>query len=161
MDALAAPKSRLLDAGCGQGRVGAELARRGHAVTGVDADPVLIEAARADYPGSDWLIADLTELSLRTQFDGIVLAGNVMPYLAEDTHELALARLRAHTVDGGFMVIGFGVDRGYELEQFDRDAANANWRIDFRFATWDLKPWNQDADFAVTLLRPAQILVTT
>ncbi|HNA52133.1 MAG TPA: class I SAM-dependent methyltransferase, partial [Mycobacterium sp.] len=37
----------VLDAGCGTGRVAIELAERGLAVTGVDADPRMLGAARA------------------------------------------------------------------------------------------------------------------
>ena len=64
VDTLVAPGSRILDAGCGTGRVGAALAARGHTVVGVDADPALVEAARADHPGPHWLVADLAELDL-------------------------------------------------------------------------------------------------
>jgi SAM-dependent methyltransferase len=37
---------RTLDLGCGEGRVGAELARRGHAVVGIDSSPGMVAAAR-------------------------------------------------------------------------------------------------------------------
>src|SRR4051794_15341727 len=86
VDALVPPASRILDAGCGSGRVGGELFRRGHQVVGVDADAVLVAAAAEDHPGPTWLCADLTELDLgalgETAFDAVVMAGNVMPYLA-------------------------------------------------------------------------------
>ena len=48
LDAMLARRSRVLDAGCGPGRVGAELAARGQVVVGVDADPELIDAARIE-----------------------------------------------------------------------------------------------------------------
>ncbi|MDX6620950.1 MAG: hypothetical protein QOK36_3336, partial [Gaiellales bacterium] len=51
VDALLPRRARVLDAGCGPGRVGAFLADAGHEVVGVDADPVLIAAAEADHPG--------------------------------------------------------------------------------------------------------------
>ena len=53
---------RVLDAGCGPGRVGAHLHEVGHEVVGVDADPVLIAAAEEDHPGPRWLVEDLAEL---------------------------------------------------------------------------------------------------
>ena len=34
-------------------------------------------------------------------------------------------------------------------------AAAAGLRTDLRLATWDVKPWHDGADFAVTILRPA------
>jgi len=64
LDAMVAPCSRLLDAGCGPGRVGAELAARGHIVVGVDVDPLLIAAAEADHPGPRWIVADLADFDL-------------------------------------------------------------------------------------------------
>jgi 2-polyprenyl-3-methyl-5-hydroxy-6-metoxy-1,4-benzoquinol methylase len=50
LDAMVGRGARILDAGCGPGRVAAELARLGHDVVGVDVDPVLIEAAIEDHP---------------------------------------------------------------------------------------------------------------
>ena len=47
INAMVAPGSRLLDAGCGPGRTSGALHRWGHTVVGVDADPKLIEAAQA------------------------------------------------------------------------------------------------------------------
>ena len=58
LDAMIDRGSRVLDAGCGPGRVGAELHARGHVVVGVDADPALIAAAQEDHPGPRWLVAD-------------------------------------------------------------------------------------------------------
>ena len=45
IDALAPRSARVLDAGCGPGRVGAFLHTLGHTVVGVDLDPVLVVAA--------------------------------------------------------------------------------------------------------------------
>ncbi|MGN6090395.1 MAG: methyltransferase domain-containing protein, partial [Actinomycetales bacterium] len=56
LDAVVGRGSRILDGGCGGGRVGAALSARGHHVVGVDADPLLIEAAVADHPGPTWLV---------------------------------------------------------------------------------------------------------
>jgi len=64
VDAMVARGARILDAGCGPGRVGSALARVGHEVVGVDVDPVLIAAANEDHPGPRWLVGDLAELDL-------------------------------------------------------------------------------------------------
>ncbi|MEV2237403.1 class I SAM-dependent methyltransferase [Micromonospora sp. NPDC049891] len=158
LDTLVPPASRILDAGCGTGRVGAELARRGHTVVGVDADPVLIDAARADHPTPRWLVADLAELDLTTAgeeepFDAAVLAGNVMAFVAAGTEPQVLRRVADHLRPDGVVAVGFGTDRGYQLTDFDADAVGAGLRLEHRFATWDLRPWRDDADFAVTILR--------
>ena len=158
LDAMLARGSRVLDAGCGPGRVGAGLAARGHVVVGVDADPELIEAARADHHGPTWLVADLAGLDLaatgeREPFDAAVIAGNVMPFLAPGSEAAVLARIAAHLRDDGLVVVGFGLDRGYALADFDTHSAAAGLLLEHRFATWDLRPWQDDAPFAVTVLR--------
>ena len=155
IDAMLPPRSRVLDAGCGPGRVGAVLHQRGHAVVGVDVDPVLIEAAAADHPGPRWLVADLAELDLSDEepFDGAVLAGNVMVFIAPGTEAEVLRRVAAHVRDDGFVVTGFHVDRGLALDAFDRAVADVGLRLEHRFATWDLRAWHAEADFAVSVLR--------
>ena len=158
VDAMLPPRSRVLDAGCGPGRVGAVLHERGHTVVGVDADPVLIEAAGADHPGPRWLVGDLAELDLTAAgevepFDGAVLAGNVMVFLASGTEAVVLRRVAAHVRPDGFVVTGFHTHRELSLDAFDRAVEEAGLRLEHRFATWDLRAWHDDADFAVTVLR--------
>ena len=158
LDALVPPGARVLDAGCGTGRVAAALAARGHDSVGVDADPTLVEAARADHPGPRFLVADLAELDLAAQgeaepFDAAVLAGNVMVFVAPGTERDVLARVAAHVRPDGVVVVGFATDRGYPVADLDADAVAAGLRPEHRFATWDLRPWRDDADFAVSVLR--------
>ena len=158
VDAMVAPGSRLLDAGCGTGRTAAVLHARGHRVVGVDADPVLIAAAEADHPGPRWVVADLSEVDLAAHgepgaFDAVVMAGNVMAFVAPGTETAVLSRLAAHLRPDGLLLVGFGTDRGYALRDFDEHAAAAGLLHEHRFATWDLRPWHDDADFTVTVLR--------
>ncbi len=88
IDAMAGRGSRILDAGCGPGRLGGYLFRQGHQVVGVDLDPALIAAAEVDHPGPLWLTGDLSTLELTEpdgtprRFDVIVCAGNVMTFCA-------------------------------------------------------------------------------
>jgi SAM-dependent methyltransferase len=160
IDALVGRGSRILDAGCGPGRVGAALGRLGHDVVGVDVDPVLIEAAAEDHPGPRWIVQDLAELDLRAHgvsepFDAIVCAGNVMTFLAPSTRAEVLGRLRAHLHDEGRVVIGFGAGRDYEFSEFLTDARHAGLEPDLLLSTWDLRPWRDDSGFLVAILRPA------
>src|SRR5438128_2323739 len=72
MPSLGRPPS-LLDAGCGTGRVGIELARRGFEVVGVDVDPRMLESARSKAPEVVWLRADLSSFQVDRAFDIAVL----------------------------------------------------------------------------------------
>ncbi|MGZ4523532.1 MAG: class I SAM-dependent methyltransferase [Mycobacteriaceae bacterium] len=158
IDALVAPGARILDAGCGPGRVGAELFRRGHQVVGVDLDPVLVAAALEDHPGPVWLQGDLSKLDLAAEghpepFDAAVIAGNVMAFLAPGTGAQVLSRVAHHLRPDAPIAVGFGVDRGYSLDDFDADVARAGLTVEHRFATWDLRAWTPASGFAVTVLR--------
>lgn len=160
VDAMLPRGSRVLDAGCGPGRVGGYLASVGHDVVGVDVDPVLIAAAEEDHPGPRWLVGDLAELDLpaagiREPFDALVCAGNVMTFLAPSTRGEVLRRMRAHVVADGRAAIGFGAGRGYPFDEFLSDARAAGWAEDLLLSTWDLRPFTADADFLVAVLRAA------
>ncbi len=160
VDAMAPRGARILDAGCGPGRLGGYLAKAGHDVVGVDVDPALIEAAGQDHPGPRWLVGDLAELDLPARgitepFDVIASAGNVMTFLAPSTRVQVLGRLRAHLRDDGRAVIGFGAGRDYEFGQFLADAEAAGLTPDLLLSTWDLRPFDDDSDFLVALLRRA------
>ena len=164
MDALLPPRSRVLDAGCGTGRVAAALQERGHTVVGVDADAELVAAARQDFPAPTFVVGDLSVLELGAfgideKFAGAVLAGNVVTYLAPETEVSAMRHVAAHVIPGGVVVVGFGLNRGYSLEKFDADAKAAGLILENRFATWDLRPWQSDSDFAVSVFRVPDDLV--
>src|SRR5699024_2909771 len=101
IDAMVPRGARVLDAGCGPGRVGAYLARQGHTVVGVDVDPVLICAARYFYPEATRLTGDLVDLyltaaAIEEPFDIIVCAGNTFTYLAPETEDKVLRRMARH-----------------------------------------------------------------
>ena len=152
IDAMLPRGSRILDAGCGTGRVGGVLATAGHDVAGVDLDPELIAAARTDHPGASWLVGDLAKLDLQPGFAAIVCAGNVMAFAAPDSRVEILRRMRAHLAPDGRAVIGFGAGRGYDFPDFLADARTAGLRPDLLLATWDLRPFTEASNFLVAVL---------
>lgn len=160
IDAMLERGSRVLDAGCGPGRVGGYLHRQGHTVVGVDYDPALITAAEEDHPGPTWLAGDLADLDLPAlgidaPFDAIVCAGNVMTFLAPSTRGEVLARMADHLALGGRLVVGFGEGRDYPFARFRSDAAEAGLVEDLLLASWDLRPFTADSAFLVAVLRRA------
>lgn len=155
IDAMVKRGARILDAGSGTGRVSRELAARGHTVVGVDVDPALVDAARADVEGPRFVVADLASLDLADEapFDAAVLAGNVLVFVTPGTEAQVLSRVAAHVIPDGAIVVGFATDRAYQVASFDADCASAGLTIEHRFATWDLRPWTEDAGWVVTVLR--------
>ncbi len=156
VDAMAGRNARILDAGCGPGRLCGWLHERGHAVVGVDVDPVLIAAAEEDHPGPAFLVGDLAELDLpargvKADFDVIVCAGNVVGFLAPSTRVEVLRRFAAHLAPNGRAIVGFGAGRGYEFAEVFADLEAAGLRLDLALSTWDLRPFTADSDFLVAI----------
>jgi len=159
IDAMAPRQSRILDAGCGPGRVGSALALAGHHVVGIDVDPVLIAAAEHDHPGPTWVVGDLAELDLPSVgihegFDVIVCVGNVLTFVAPSTRREVLTNLRNSLRVDGRLAVGFGAGRGYDFNEFRADADHAGLTSELELATWDLRPLTDDSDFMVSVLRP-------
>jgi len=147
--------TRVLDAGCGTGRVAIELALRGFSVVGVDADAGMLDAARVKAQEPVWIEADLVDLraSLDTEFDLVVLAGNVMIFLDPGSEERVLHGLVEHLVPGGLLVSGFGIrPERLSLEEYDRLAEAAGLESVARWATWDREPFTE-GDYAVSVHR--------
>ncbi len=158
VDAMVHRKARILDAGCGPGRVGGRLHRLGHDVVGIDIDAELIAAAEEDHPGPRWIVGDLATIDPDAAgagggFDVIVSAGNVVTFVEPASRRPVLANLARMLADDGRLVVGFGAGRGYGFDEFDADARSAGLVPDLWLATWDLRPWTPDSDFLVAVLR--------
>lgn len=154
IDAMASRHARILDAGCGTGRVAAALSAAGHEALGVDIDPMLIEAGREQYPGLPLAELDLLDVSPSIgTFDLIVAAGNVMVYLEPGTERSVVGALASVLEPGGRAVFGFATDRNYTVAALDADAAYAGWSLEARFETWQFDPFTDESDWAVSVYR--------
>jgi len=155
-------EGRVLDAGCGTGRVGIELGRRGLEVVGVDADDSMLAVARHQDPDGGWILADLARLEqadprLGGAFDLVLLAGNVVPLLAVGTEGEVVSRLAGCLRPGAWLVAGFGLDVGHlplsevpvSLAEYDDWCRQAGLLAHERFATWDREPFVEPAGYVV------------
>jgi SAM-dependent methyltransferase len=142
--------ARVLDAGCGTGRVAIRLAEIGYDCVGVDLDDSMLAEARRFAPGIPWLLTDLAGLDLpahgiHDRFDLIVAAGNVIPLLESGTEPAVVARLASYLRAGGLLVAGFGLDAAHlpldsapvDLAAYDAWCDAAGLVLQRRFATWD------------------------
>jgi SAM-dependent methyltransferase len=64
LDLLPSPGRQTLDVGCGEGRLTRHLKQLGHRITGIDASPSLVAAARELDPSMDIRLADAAALPL-------------------------------------------------------------------------------------------------
>ena len=156
IDAMVGRGSTILDAGCGPGRHSGYLHRAGHRVVGVDLDPALIAEARRAEPGPDYVVGDLAGFELPADlpqaFDAILCAGNVLGFLHPATRRPVLAGIRDRLARAGRAVVGFGAGRGYDFDDFFADVEAVGLRRDQAFATWDLRPFGDAANFVVAVL---------
>ncbi|MCG7581285.1 MULTISPECIES: class I SAM-dependent DNA methyltransferase [Mycolicibacterium] len=147
--------STVLDAGCGTGRVAIELAARGFAVVGLDADPAMLAAARSKAPDLRWIEADLVDTGahLGEAFDLVALPGNVMIFLDRGTEPDVVGQLAARLRPGGLLVAGFQLQTGrLTLDRYDEITAAAGLQLVDRWATWDREPFH-GGDYAVSVHR--------
>ena len=163
--ALASPGARVLDAGCGTGRVAIRLAEQGFPVVGLDVDDSMLDVARAQAPGLRWVLGDLADTSGllvgEHPFDLVVLAGNVVPLVAEGALPDVVRSLVSVLGPEGLLVAGFGLDAAHlprgcpvtSLEEYDAALAAHGLGVTDRFASWDAQPFEDGAGYAVTVAR--------
>ncbi len=150
---LGGPPGRVLDAGCGTGRVTVELSRRGYVTLGVDVDPAMLDEARGKAPGLRWAAADLAAGPVPGgPFDLVLAAGNVLVFLHPGTAGTVVRHLATVVAPGGCLVSGFQLGRGLDLDHYDGSLDGTGLVPDDRWATWDRQPF-VGGDYAVSVHR--------
>ncbi|MEM7334247.1 MAG: class I SAM-dependent methyltransferase [Chloroflexota bacterium] len=145
----------ILDAGCGTGRMGIELNRRGFNVVGVDLDDVMLKQAKAKAPQIAWHLADLSTVQLNQTFDAIVLAGNVMIYVTPDSEKVILQNMVHHLNPNGLLLAAFELTpkawTDLTLDQYEQLASNLGLKRLARWSTWEQAPWQEGDHYVVSL----------
>lgn len=155
------PPARVLDAGCGTGRIAVHLASLGYDVVGVDVDASMVRVAEEEAPTLDWRVVDLATMDLGRRFDLVLVAGNVIPLLEPGSLDDVARRLAAHADGDGLVVCGFGLDDEHlpgdcpvtPLADVDAAFARAGLEPVERWSTWDRDPWVEGGGYVVTLHR--------
>jgi SAM-dependent methyltransferase len=74
LSGLPPPPARVVDVGCGEGRLPRDLKRLGYEVVGIDGSPALVAAARAADPAGHYEVGDAAELPLADASADVVTA---------------------------------------------------------------------------------------
>lgn len=101
---------RILELGCGTGRVTEVLARQA-SVTGVDLLVEMLERAARRAPGAAFLAADLRQFAFLAPFDLIVLADDPMAHVTSTAERITIMQRIAHHVQRGGRVVLEGLYR--------------------------------------------------
>ena len=147
---------KMLDGGCGTGRVSIELARRDFDIIGVDLDPAMLGTARIKAPDMSWLLGDLASTDLGHAVDLAVLAGNVMIFVGRGHEGAVLSNIARQITPGGLLVAGFQIQPGgLDPDEYDALAATAGLEPVERWSTWDRAPWTPASSYVVLVHRAA------
>jgi SAM-dependent methyltransferase len=92
---------RTLDVGCGEGRVTRDLVARGCDAIGLDASPTLIDAARAQHPGGEYVVASAERLPFDDDSFELVTAYNSL--MDVDEMPRAVAEVGRVLMPGGLL----------------------------------------------------------
>lgn len=97
--------SRILDLGCGTGRIAISLSKLGHEVIGVDANPQMLRVAKDLYPNFIGIQSRIENLNLGCKFDGVILAALLFSYCGDSVREQIISTVIRHLKIGGWLAI--------------------------------------------------------
>lgn len=105
-----APQPRVLELGCGTGRLLAALLGAGARVTGIDSEPSMLAVARERLPASgdrlQLVQGDMRRFSLGERFELAVIGLNTFMHLLDQREQLeCLACIHAHLRPAGLLLI--------------------------------------------------------
>lgn len=99
--------ARVLELGCGAGRITQHLIGLGADVVGVDVSPAMIAHCERTLPSATFLVADMRDLSKfgDSGFDVVVAGANVLDALSHDDRSAVLATVRRVLRSGGLLYL--------------------------------------------------------
>lgn len=106
------PDRKVIDAGCGTGRLSSHLAEAGLDVTGVDLSPGMVQVARRRHPGLAFEVGELTRIpAAEAAADGILAWYSIIHSSPSELREIAV-EFRRVLRPGGFALVAFQVGSG-------------------------------------------------
>lgn len=143
---------KVLDAGCGTGRIAVELARRGRSVVGTDLDADMLAYARRKPEPVRWEQGNLATIDCGEVFDTVLMAGNILVFAKAEDRPAIVANLARHMADGGALVIGSSVAPDCQFAQVDTWCKAAGLELSEQYSTWDREAFD-GGDYRVSIHR--------
>lgn len=108
------PEADVLDLGIGAGRTTAALVDDLGSYVGIDLAPIMIDAARSHFPGTDLRVGDASSLAAFTdgRFDVVVFSFNGIDHLSGPDRRRCLAECARVLRDGGTLILSRHNPRG-------------------------------------------------
>lgn len=98
---------RVLDVGCGSGELTAQLAERCQ-VTGLDADPQMVQTASQQFPHVKFVQADVRDFDLGEATFDVIFSNAALHWVPPAEVDQAVASLSRALRPGGTLVVEFG-----------------------------------------------------
>lgn len=148
--------SRVLEIGCGHGRLLALLDDEFDHVVGVDLNEEMIEIAADVAPGADVVTADAGTVCFEAGFDAVVMLGRVLPHVQTDvTAGDVFANCYDRLAPGGVVVFDTfdrrGIEDGHGIEEA---YASDDYRVSRTLSAFvndpDTGRWGFTATYTIT-----------
>ena len=108
----------VLDIGCGMAEpIARYVIERGFSVLGVDSSPSMIAMCRERFPGCEWIVSDMRQLTLGRRFDGI-LAWDSFFHLHIHDQRRMFQRFATHAKPGAPLMFTSGFSEGERIGSY-------------------------------------------
>jgi SAM-dependent methyltransferase len=164
LDLVPPPVRLTLDVGCGEGRATRDLAELRHRVTGIDASPTMIAAAKDADPDGDYVLADAARLPFGDGHADLVIS--FMSLMDVDDMPNAVRELARVLEPGGKLALAVvhPINSGHEVDRvhpddrlvltedyFDRRRYSDTIERDDLRMTFESRHWTLEDYFAALL----------
>jgi len=136
-------KPRVVEVGCGPGRVTAHLAGLGLDASGIDLSPAMVDQARQRHPGLRFAVGSMTALDelLPSPLDGLVAWYSVI-HVPPTEHPAVYAGFRRGLKPGGHLLLAF------QCGDLKREITEAYGHTGLRLDAYRLEPERVEAQLA-------------